>query len=70
MPSPQSQSSNMLFIVNPNSNSGKTFKKWNQILLPKIKSSFPNCAWSFTNGQGHAAVIAQYAKKLNYDIIV
>lgn len=59
-----------LFIVNPNSNSGKTHKKWDHHDLPKIRETLPNSAWAFTNGQGNASTIASYGKKLGYDVVV
>ncbi len=59
-----------LFIVNPNSNSGKTAKKWSKVFFPQIQKLVPKCAWSFTQEKGDAAFIAHYAKKLQFDVIV
>ena len=61
---------NILFIVNPNSRSGKTSKMWESKILPQVLSFFPNANWSFTSCQYEASLLAYSAKKRGYDIVV
>jgi diacylglycerol kinase (ATP) len=62
--------SNIFFIVNPNSKSGKTKKMWESFILPEVLSLFPNANWSFTYNLFEASLLAFHAKKCGYDIVV
>ena len=54
-----------IFIVNPNSNKGKTKERWEN-LLPVIKSKFPDSDFIFTMHQGHAIdLVTDLAKNKN-----
>ena len=62
--------SNIFFIVNPNSKSGKTKKMWELSILPKVLNLFPNANWSFTYNLFEASLLASHAKNFGYDIVV
>ena len=63
-------SSRILFIVNPKSNAARTKKNWEKVILPEILKIFPAAYWSFTQKSSEASLLAHFAKKQAFDIVV
>jgi hypothetical protein len=63
-------SSNIFFIVNPNSRSGKTKKMWEFLILPQVINLFPHFNWAYTNSIGDASLLAGFAKNKGYKTVV
>jgi len=61
---------NILFIVNPKSRSGESFKIWEKKILPQVLKFFPDANWVFTTCQYEASLLAYFAKKRGYEIVV
>jgi YegS/Rv2252/BmrU family lipid kinase len=58
------------FIVNPKAVGGAGSRRWNNIMRAIVEGGFAGVDWSFTEGPGHAARLAQDAALRGVELIV